>query len=202
MISTQHPNAQELFDRDVMGLVKYFAMKQQYVAEPEEVPSFESIVVGTGRLDEDLQASGFRNVSQTDELHEYFEENRASEDGDHEEEAEERADSDNASIPSGEELVDAAQSAISSDGFQRIGEVSNAAESDGDEGERDAGMGIKESVPGLQERDGAKATAGDSSSKGGESSNESADEDASQPTPLPTPAVVREQVQRYDLFRD
>ncbi len=43
MISTSHVNAQELFERDVAGVVKFFAMKMRYVPEPEEIPQFHEV---------------------------------------------------------------------------------------------------------------------------------------------------------------
>ena len=46
MISTSHVNAQEMFERDVNGVVKFFAMKMRYVPEPEEIPNFAEVRVG------------------------------------------------------------------------------------------------------------------------------------------------------------
>lgn len=43
MISTSHVNAQEMFERDVNGVVKFFAMKMRYVPEPEEIPNFAEV---------------------------------------------------------------------------------------------------------------------------------------------------------------
>lgn len=41
MISTQHANAKEYFDRDVNCVVKFFAMKMRYVASEDMIPQFE-----------------------------------------------------------------------------------------------------------------------------------------------------------------
>lgn len=43
MISTSHVNAKEMFERDVNGVVKFFAMKMHYVPSEEEVPKFEEV---------------------------------------------------------------------------------------------------------------------------------------------------------------
>ncbi|GAB5035607.1 atypical rio rio2 protein kinase [Nannochloropsis oceanica] len=44
MISTSHINAKEMFERDVSGVVKFFAMKMHYVPEDCEIPKFEDIL--------------------------------------------------------------------------------------------------------------------------------------------------------------
>ncbi|OWZ24554.1 Atypical/RIO/RIO2 protein kinase [Phytophthora megakarya] len=60
MISTSHPNAAELFDRDVHGLVKFFSRLQGGAYTPDRVPKLEDIVADENvRLDEDVEASGF-----------------------------------------------------------------------------------------------------------------------------------------------
>lgn len=62
MISTSHPNAQELFDRDVKGLVKFFSRLQGGAYTPDSVPQLDEIIADTeNRLDVDVQASGFNN---------------------------------------------------------------------------------------------------------------------------------------------
>ncbi|KAF1795248.1 Serine/threonine-protein kinase Rio2 [Phytophthora cactorum] len=60
MISTSHPNASELFDRDVHGLVKFFSRLQGGAYTPDRVPKLMDIVADENvRLDEDVEASGF-----------------------------------------------------------------------------------------------------------------------------------------------
>mmetsp|Transcript_18577 Transcript_18577/g.38378 ORF Transcript_18577/g.38378 Transcript_18577/m.38378 type:complete len:563 (-) Transcript_18577:35-1723(-) len=70
MISTQHANAQELYERDLQCLQRFFALKLQCQI-PEEAhagTSWEEIMGETpqdDRLDLDLRASGFNNQFQT-----------------------------------------------------------------------------------------------------------------------------------------
>lgn len=62
MISTSHPNAAELFDRDVHGLVKFFSRLQGGAYIPDRVPKLQDIVADEHvRLDEVVEASGFGN---------------------------------------------------------------------------------------------------------------------------------------------
>ncbi len=44
MISTSHANAQEMFERDVNCVVKFFAMKMHYVPSEDEVPKFADVL--------------------------------------------------------------------------------------------------------------------------------------------------------------
>ena len=61
MVSTSHPNASELFARDLGGLVKFFAMKMRYVPPAEDLCKLEDIVASDKhiRIDEEVRASGF-----------------------------------------------------------------------------------------------------------------------------------------------
>eukprot|EP00596_Hydrurales_sp_CCMP1899_P001957 CAMPEP_0119044490 /NCGR_PEP_ID=MMETSP1177-20130426/31808_1 /TAXON_ID=2985 /ORGANISM="Ochromonas sp, Strain CCMP1899" /LENGTH=499 /DNA_ID=CAMNT_0007014645 /DNA_START=39 /DNA_END=1534 /DNA_ORIENTATION=- len=61
MVSTSHPNASDLFARDLGGLVKFFAMKMRYVPPDEDLCKLEDIVVleSNARIDEEVRASGF-----------------------------------------------------------------------------------------------------------------------------------------------
>ncbi|RHY61248.1 hypothetical protein DYB38_002345 [Aphanomyces astaci] len=60
MISTKHLNAQELFNRDVNGLVKFFSRLQNGAYMPDEVPQLDDIVRDlTVSLDTQVQASGY-----------------------------------------------------------------------------------------------------------------------------------------------
>ena len=61
MVSISHPNASELFARDLGGLVKFFAMKMRYVPPPEDLCILEDIITTDNhiRIDEEVRASGF-----------------------------------------------------------------------------------------------------------------------------------------------
>ncbi|DBA00759.1 TPA: hypothetical protein N0F65_001230 [Lagenidium giganteum] len=62
MISTSHPNATELFNRDVNGLVKFFSRLQGGAYTPDSVPRLQDIIADSdNRLDVDVEASGFSN---------------------------------------------------------------------------------------------------------------------------------------------
>ena len=112
MVSIRHPNAQELFERDVKCLQRFFAMKLKCVPESgwdEYVPKWEDLVhidenIATDlngnvlvnaqdRLDMELKASGFsdKDSSRDMELY-YFQRNQFSEM--HTENDEESEDSD------------------------------------------------------------------------------------------------------------
>lgn len=72
MISTSHPNAKELFDRDVEGVVRFFERKLGYLPEDDETlnvlklvrPRFEDAIANdkedSDRIDSQLRASGFK----------------------------------------------------------------------------------------------------------------------------------------------
>jgi RIO kinase 2 len=59
MVSTSHANAAELFDRDIHGLVKFFAMKMRYVPDDSLLIGLADITECTTHLDEEVRASGF-----------------------------------------------------------------------------------------------------------------------------------------------
>eukprot|EP00904_Undaria_pinnatifida_P010092 jgi/Undpi1/6212/HiC_scaffold_20.g08696.m1 len=71
MVSTRHANAEEMFDRDVACVVKFFSMKMKHVPEASDIPSFAD-AVGTGsigvehHLDVVAQASGFSEKEAND----------------------------------------------------------------------------------------------------------------------------------------
>lgn len=65
MVSTLHPNAEELFHRDQSGLQKFFAMKMGYFP-PEELTIHLSDVTVTTDLDELVKASGFAGEDNDD----------------------------------------------------------------------------------------------------------------------------------------
>jgi len=72
MVSTSHANAEELFDRDVSGVVKFFERKfgsasAAEVAINSYYPSFQAAITGdssTLTIDKQLRASGFKSEHQ------------------------------------------------------------------------------------------------------------------------------------------
>ena len=58
-VSTSHPNAGELFQRDVNGLVKFFAMKMRYIPPEDLIVRLDDVVPSDTRIDEEVRASGF-----------------------------------------------------------------------------------------------------------------------------------------------
>mmetsp|Transcript_23786 Transcript_23786/g.24001 ORF Transcript_23786/g.24001 Transcript_23786/m.24001 type:complete len:514 (+) Transcript_23786:191-1732(+) len=67
MVSTNHPNASELFERDVRGLVKFFAMKMRFIPTEDMVLRLEEIQCDGVRLDDEVRASGFSLTLQEEE---------------------------------------------------------------------------------------------------------------------------------------
>lgn len=94
MVSTSHPNASELFARDVNGLKKFFAMKMRYEPPEDLVLQLEDIEVSPElNLDEVVKASGF-SKQENDMLMSYIMESEAEkgdadEDGDEQDEGDE-----------------------------------------------------------------------------------------------------------------
>lgn len=72
MVSVSHPNAQELFDRDVECIIRFFSKKLGYVPEQDEElevirPSFREAVASIqDSIDQELRASGFSQKHQED----------------------------------------------------------------------------------------------------------------------------------------
>lgn len=69
MVSTSHYNASELLQRDINGLVKFFAMKMKYVPPDEALFTLEQLLqnsTNTIRIDEEIQASGFEGFDDED----------------------------------------------------------------------------------------------------------------------------------------
>lgn len=69
MVSTSHYNASELLQRDINGLVKFFAMKMKYVPPDEALFTLEHLLqnsTNTVRIDEEIQASGFEGFDDED----------------------------------------------------------------------------------------------------------------------------------------
>ncbi|TYZ65178.1 hypothetical protein PybrP1_000528 [[Pythium] brassicae (nom. inval.)] len=134
MISTSHPNAVELFDRDVNGLVKFFSRLQGGAYIPDSVPKLDDIVADTeSRLDDEVGASGFGKEygERVHDLsifsaHRIGNDNEDDDEGDDEDRADALADGVN-----GVALDDAAD-AGSDDGE----DDDEAGDDEGDEGER------------------------------------------------------------------
>lgn len=66
MISTSHPNATELFNRDMQCLVKFFAMKMRYIPDESTVPKLEDIVPSDIHIDEEVKLSTNATVNRDD----------------------------------------------------------------------------------------------------------------------------------------
>jgi len=95
MVSISHPNARELFERDVDGVVRFFERKLGYLPEGDDAvlervrPDFdEAVSQGLGSIDEQLKASGFKKEHQ-EELDKFVHHRKPSDDDDEEEEEEE-----------------------------------------------------------------------------------------------------------------
>ncbi len=67
MISTNHPNAEEMFQRDKNGIIKFFATKMRYVP-PEEAAeaTLEDFPVVEANIDMDVRAAGFTIEEEND----------------------------------------------------------------------------------------------------------------------------------------
>ena len=63
MVSTSHPNAAELFERDVNCLLVYFKRRHEYVP-PDGAPLFASLAPKSSSLDVMVEASGFFTAQQ------------------------------------------------------------------------------------------------------------------------------------------
>lgn len=70
MISTQHADAEELFKRDVDGVVKFFSHKYGVPVDAMKVPAFADVLAAREaeeRLDVLVSASGFKTANDEDE---------------------------------------------------------------------------------------------------------------------------------------
>lgn len=82
MVSTKHPNAQELFERDLQCLQRYFLKKLKCIVDDDMIPKWSDVVVESEdsdalstrqvRLDEELQASGFSEMDANRDLELYY----------------------------------------------------------------------------------------------------------------------------------
>ena len=72
MVSTNHPNAIELFNRDVNGLYKFFSMKMRYNVPDELIPKLEDIIMSDMRIDEEVRGCGTFTKEDDEELVRYI----------------------------------------------------------------------------------------------------------------------------------
>jgi RIO kinase 2 len=87
MVSTDHPNASELFDRDVENLALFF--QRRFRIDQTFFPKLEVDVERTERLDQKLAASGAFTKAQQKELEKMMADEAAEEENEEEEEEEE-----------------------------------------------------------------------------------------------------------------
>ncbi|KAK7194252.1 Rio2, N-terminal/RIO1 family/Phosphotransferase enzyme family [Novymonas esmeraldas] len=95
MISTNHPNASELFDRDVHNLANFF--HRRFKVDTTWFPSLETDVVRKGELDKQVYASGHFTRRQQEDLERLMEEGferAANGDGDEADSASDDSDGD------------------------------------------------------------------------------------------------------------
>lgn len=84
MISTSHPNASELFTRDVNCLVKFFAMKMHYVPPENLIPILSDIEISDIHLDEQVHQTQIFSKEEDEDLNAFIIESRLNEDDDEE----------------------------------------------------------------------------------------------------------------------
>jgi len=68
MVSTSHFNGEELFGRDIRGLIKFFAMKMHYVPPEESLFTLSDVVASDIHIDKEVKAGGY---DENDELERY-----------------------------------------------------------------------------------------------------------------------------------
>lgn len=85
MVSTQHPDAENLFERDVVGVVKFFEHKFEVPREELRIPKLADILAERDETDERLdtivQASGFQTKEDDEDEIELGEQGMNNEDG-------------------------------------------------------------------------------------------------------------------------
>jgi RIO kinase 2 len=93
MVSTSHPNAAELFERDVNCLLVYFKRRHEFIP-PEGAPLFASLAPKSKSLDVLVEASGFFTAQQAKDfealLMDREEEEGGGQEGEEEEEEEDK----------------------------------------------------------------------------------------------------------------
>jgi RIO kinase 2 len=68
MVSTNHPNAEELFQRDKNGLIKFFALKMHYIPPDEATElTLADIPIVEANIDMEVRAAGF-SIEENDDL--------------------------------------------------------------------------------------------------------------------------------------
>lgn len=72
MISTSHPNASELFTRDVNCLVKFFAMKMHYIPPEHLIPVLSDIQVSDVHLDEQVHQTQIFTKEEAEDLNTFL----------------------------------------------------------------------------------------------------------------------------------
>lgn len=101
MVSTDHHNAAELFERDVVNMANFF--KRRFKIEQQLYPKLETDVERTERLDQKVAASGAFTRQQQKELEILMAADEAEKEAD---EAQEEEDEDTADMPAGDEAAD------------------------------------------------------------------------------------------------
>lgn len=94
MISTSHPNASELFTRDVNCLVKFFAMKMHYIPPKELIPVLSDIQVSDVHLDEQVHQTQLFSREEDADLNAFITETRLYEDDEENDDDEDNDDND------------------------------------------------------------------------------------------------------------
>jgi len=87
MVSTSHPNAAELFERDVNCLLVYFKRRHEFVP-PDGAPLFASLAPKSSSLDVMVEASGFFTAQQAKDFNALWMDREEKEDEEEEEEEE------------------------------------------------------------------------------------------------------------------
>uniref|UniRef100_A0A1D1ZQ53 non-specific serine/threonine protein kinase n=2 Tax=Auxenochlorella protothecoides TaxID=3075 RepID=A0A1D1ZQ53_AUXPR len=139
MVSTNHANAEELFERDVDCLIRFFSKKLGYVPSLDSAlkrvrPNFQLASPSAGDLDSELRASGFKREHQA-ALDSVAEDDSDSEAGSGEEEEEEESSSEpecepeasSSSGSDGEEEEDSEEEASEEEADTKAGRASPAA---------------------------------------------------------------------------
>lgn len=72
MVAVSHHNANELFQRDINGLVKFFAMKMHYIPPDEAIKSLSDIVRSESNIESELKTMPSLNEAEDNELQEYL----------------------------------------------------------------------------------------------------------------------------------
>jgi RIO kinase 2 len=90
MVSTSHPNAGELLERDINCLVKFFAMKMKFIPSDDALFTLEELNLNEIRIDEEVRAAGFQDAEDDDDDIMGFDLTRRNENEEENEEVEER----------------------------------------------------------------------------------------------------------------